>query len=75
MNKIPFNIKNANLEILAKIIEASAKHYECHVHYVADHNRLEFQGDNQCCRYIMEQVLALFPEADIPDQLFKGPED
>lgn len=61
MNGLPIIIKNANLEILAKIIDASAKHYQCHVYYVAEDNRLEFHGDKECCKHLTEETLALFP--------------
>jgi len=62
MNEIPITIKNANLEILAKIINAVAKQYQCRVDYVEEENRLEFVGDQDCCRHIMEETLALFPK-------------
>jgi len=62
MNAIPIVVRNTNLEILAKIINAVAKQYECHVSYVAHTNRLEFHGDQDCCRHIMEQALANFPK-------------
>jgi len=60
MNEIPIIRKNANLEIFTKIINSVAAHYECHVDYIAEENRLAFHGDQDCCKHITEETLALF---------------
>ena len=75
MNEIPIIKRNANLEILAKMINSVAKHYDCHVDYVADENRLQFVGDQDCCRHISEETLALFPRTGNADLPLKCPVD
>lgn len=75
MMQIPIIIKNTNLEILAKIIDASAKHYQCHVIYVAGENRLEFHGDKACCKHITEEALSLFPAGSSLGGRFEYPEE
>jgi len=60
MGKIPIIIKNGNLEILAKIINSVAGKYDCHVDYIPGENRLEFHGDQDCCRHITEETLTIF---------------
>ena len=64
MNEIPIVVRNKNLEILARMINSVAEKYECHVEYLDDENRLEFHGDQDCCRHITEETLALFPPDD-----------
>lgn len=75
MNTIPIIIKNTNLEILAKIIDATAKHFGCHVSYASDDNRLEFHGDKVCCMHITQETLALFPESKDAHGIFVCPEE
>lgn len=67
MDKIPIVIKSANLEIFTKIINSVAAKYECHVDYIAEENRLAFQGDRDCCRHITEKILALFSKDENAD--------
>jgi|GEM_PF-1475024 len=63
MHKIPINCKNANLEILTKLLNSVAKRYGCQVEYIAEDNRLKFNGDMECCRHVTEETLAFFPKS------------
>jgi hypothetical protein len=69
MDAIPIIRKNANLEIITKILNSVAQKYECRIEYLADENRLTFKGDIDCCRHITEEALGLFQknkEIDLP---------
>ena len=63
MKKIPIVFKDANLEILSKLLNSVAKKYGCAVKYVAEENRIAFTGDNNCCRHVTEEMLTFFPRA------------
>lgn len=62
MKKIPIIYKNANLEVLTKLLNSVAKKYGCSVEYIAEQNRIAFNGDWDCCRHVTEETLAFFPK-------------
>ncbi len=60
---IPIIYKINNLEILTKLLNSVAKKYGCRVEYMAEEDRIQFIGDMECCRYVTEKTLALFPKS------------
>jgi hypothetical protein len=62
MNKVPIIYKNVNLEVLTKLLNSVAKRYGCAVEYIAEDNRIAFNGDAECCRHVTEETLAFFPK-------------
>ena len=58
---IPIVFRDANLEILTKILNSVASKYGCRVEYIAEANRLKFHGDRVFCKHITEEALAFFP--------------
>ena len=52
--------KNVNLEIMAKLLNAVARKYDCYVQYISRDNSLKFHGEEACWRHIAEEVLAYF---------------
>jgi hypothetical protein len=59
MRKIPIIFKDANLEVMTKLLNCVTKRYVCHVEYIAEDNQTQFKGDISCCRHITEETLAL----------------
>jgi len=57
-NKIPIHIEETNKEVLARIIKATAKKYNCNL--VIDFNNgnrtVEFRGDEACKPLIVEKL-------------------
>ena len=57
-NKIPIHIEETNKEVLARIIKATAKKYNCNL--VIDFNNgnrtVEFTGDEACKPLILEKL-------------------
>jgi len=75
MTVLPIVIKNANLEILTKILNSVAEKYDCHVECSAEENRLDFHGDRDCCRHITEETLAIFSKDEVTELPLKCPVD
>lgn len=60
VNQLRIAIRNVNLEIVAKILNAVARKYGCWVRYLPLENRLKFVGDPACFQPIVEEMLAFF---------------
>lgn len=65
--KIPVNMEDANLEILARIVKAASRKYNCSVDIdFSDGNRkAEFMGDKIYKPYIAEEVQEIFRKGAI----------
>ena len=68
-NKIPLKIENTNNEVLARIIKATAKKYNCNlvIDFSNGNRKVEFTGDEACKPLILEKlkdILKYDKEAD-----------
>ena len=59
-DKLYFNSKNVNLEIIAKLLNSVAEKYGCYVRYDRKENSLKFIGDQDYWKHIVEEVVAFF---------------
>ena len=66
-NKIPLNIKDTNLEILARIAKATSRKYGCNIEidFQNGHQIVKFEGDESCKPHISEEIEKLFKNSEI----------
>lgn len=60
MNALKINRRVNNLKIISKLMDSVAKRYHCRVRYDAARNRLDFEGDPEVRRHVIEQSMAYF---------------
>ena len=64
-NKLYITSNNVNLEIIAKLLNSVAEKYGCYVKYDLKENSLNFIGDQDYWKHIIEEVVAFFfPQID-----------
>lgn len=52
-----------NMEIICKLMNSVAKQYGCRIKYNPQNGGLQFSGDNDYRRYIVEETLSFFRTA------------
>lgn len=58
LNKIPVQIEETNQEVLARIIKATARKYNCNlvIDFSNGNRKVEFTGDEACKPLILEEL-------------------
>jgi hypothetical protein len=59
---IPFKIKDTNIEILARIVKAASRKYDCSldIDFQNGNRKVEFIGDETLKPFIAEEVECIF---------------
>ena len=62
MNAVKINRRVNNLKIISKLMDSVAKRYQCRVRYDAARNCLNFEGDPEVRRHVIEQSMEYFTD-------------
>lgn len=62
LNMVPIQIEDANLEIMARIVKAASRKYNCDVEIDFSNGirKVVFTGDEEMKAYIAEEILDIF---------------
>ncbi len=66
VDKIPITKEDTNAEVLARIVKAASKKYDCKmkIDFKNGKREVEFDGDEASKAFIMEDVQRIFENAD-----------
>jgi len=64
MAPVPVVFENANIEILAKLMNSVARKYGCRVRFDRPSRKVRFSGDEVYKPHIVEETLGLFKRGE-----------